>query len=174
MALGAHQFQPLGEGIEGEVHGVNKAPVVQVGGGNDWLLTGLPRHLPMGAHLVLVACHQQVTVTMQQRGWLVLLEAHRMLLHAPRRATVVRVQGNQFLRILVVLIHFAEPVTKNQKTTFWVIQDAWTDIDDGMLECVFAQRLRKMFPRSAGVLTAKHAVVVHRHHRAIARRADGV
>ena len=43
-----------------------------------------------------------------------------------------------------------------------------------MLERVLAQRPGKMFPRAAGILAAKHAVVVHRHHCAIARRADGV
>ena len=74
----------------------------------------------------------------------------------------------------MVLIHFAEPIAKHQQAAFRVIQDARADVNDGMLERVLAQGAGKMFPRAAGVLAAKHAVVVQRHHRTIARRADGV
>lgn len=57
-------------------------------GGNDRLLAGLPRHLAMCTYLVLVACHQQVTAFVKQRGRFVLLKAYRVLLYTPKRAAV--------------------------------------------------------------------------------------
>lgn len=158
--LAADDLKSFGQGVERKIDSVHVAGIFEVSLDDCRFLPRRPGHLLVSADMGLIASHEQKLAVVQQYRWLILPKSSRMFLNIPGSAAVAGTEGDELLAVLVIRVHFAEPVAEDQQAMLRVIQDARPQIDDLMRKRVIAECLGEMSTCPAFVIREENAVVV--------------